>query len=215
MAVTRRQRTIPPSMFIDEELVELPTEVRFTGIALRFRADDYGRAAANPILGKADVYPLTPETSHEEIDDHLIALEDVGYITLYVVEGKTYFQIMDWPKVDRPGPSNTPPPPDQTSVTPVTANSREPLVVGGKEGRKGEGEEGMGVTGVGQQGVSAGAPRSLADLAGTSEPSPFCQRHPIGTEDKCGPCGGARKRHEVWTRSQVGDEEDLVEEEAA
>lgn len=30
------------------------------------------------------------------------------------------------------------------------------------------------------------------------EPSPYCGAHPGGTNDKCGPCGAARRQHKAW-----------------
>jgi hypothetical protein len=32
------------------------------------------------------------------------------------------------------------------------------------------------------------------------EPSPFCSRHPNGTEKPCGPCGSAKLRHGRWEK---------------
>lgn len=46
---------------------------------------------------------------------------------------------------------------------------------------------------------------TLAYLRTIPEPSPFCYRHPIGSDTKCGPCGGARKRNESWHRAHDGD----------
>jgi hypothetical protein len=39
-------------------------------------------------------------------------------------------------------------------------------------------------------------------LALDVEPSTFCSRHPAGTEDPCGPCGVARRRHDRWWELQ-------------
>ncbi|GAB3166679.1 hypothetical protein GCM10027059_26010 [Myceligenerans halotolerans] len=201
-------------MFSDEELLELPPEVRLTGLGLRFYADDHGRGSANPTLIKAQLWPLTPAVDNDAIDFHLVALEDAGYLQLYDVDGRTYFVLAEWPKTDRAQPSRIPPPPSgdatpdtvdsstQTLATSSRAARETPAVVGG---RKEEGEEGRG-GGDGGRGAAGGAGRTLADLAGTAEPSPFCSRHPIGTEDKCGPCGGARKRHEAWVKAQVDQE---------
>jgi hypothetical protein len=38
--------------------------------------------------------------------------------------------------------------------------------------------------------------------AGSQPPPLFCRRHPNGTDDKCGPCGDARRRYEAWTRDR-------------
>ena len=34
--------------------------------------------------------------------------------------------------------------------------------------------------------------------AAAAEPSPFCSKHPTGTEEPCGPCGTANRRHRAW-----------------
>lgn len=35
-------------------------------------------------------------------------------------------------------------------------------------------------------------------LDADDEPSPFCTKHPAGTEQPCGPCGTAKRRNKAW-----------------
>ena len=212
MAVTNRLRSFPPSMVTDEALLELDTEIRFTGLALRMYVDDHGRGPARPSLIRSQLYPLSPEITDEAIEWHLAVLEDVGYIRTYKADERMLLHMVEWPSQDRAQPSRLPPPPDDAPVSPdASRGPREPLatssrapredvaVVGGRK----EGEEGRGEGGAQGGGEAGGAGRARALLAGTEEPSPFCSKHPIGTEEKCGPCGGARKRNEAWLKVQM------------
>jgi hypothetical protein len=38
------------------------------------------------------------------------------------------------------------------------------------------------------------------------EPSPFCSKHPDGTEEPCGPCGTANRRHKAWVATKPARE---------
>jgi len=211
MALTNRQRPVPPSMFTDESLMELPPEVRLTGLGLRFYVDDAGRGPARPELIKGQLWPLDSDVTTDLILYHLLALEEAGYIRLYDVADRSYLVLVERPSIDRPQESRLPPPPEDADPEPLAESSRasrEPLaVVGGRkeeEGRRG-GREG----GQGKAGTLATA------LAGTPEPAPWCTKHPLGSDEPCGPCGGARKVHEMWVRAQVEVESGAIQEGAA
>ncbi|WP_419704970.1 hypothetical protein [Promicromonospora sp. NFX87] len=200
MAVTSRLRKIPPSMFADEVLLELPAEVRLTGLGLRFFANDQGRQTANPTMVKAQVWPLTQAVGEEQVEEHLVALEDAGYIRLYVVGGRTYFQLVEWPSVDNRSQedfSRVPPPPSAARSGPDTSIQTLAVV----EREKSEGVGG----GEGELRVGAGeAPQGTRSrLMGTPKPSPFCKRHPDGTDHPCAPCGRARLAHGEWVEAQM------------
>jgi hypothetical protein len=49
-------------------------------------------------------------------------------------------------------------------------------------------------------------PPSEADV----EPSPFCSRHPNGTDKRCGPCGSARLRHQRWQKREERRKAEVV-----
>lgn len=185
MNLSGRQRPLPAAIFKDERLMELPDKVRLTGIGLRFLADDQGRASATAALIRGGLWPLDQTVTDQDIDDHLLRLDQVGYLRLYAVGGRTYLVLADWPTVDRAHPSKLPPPPkpdpaeageakDDEATDPATA-------------------------------WVADARATQETLAAMPEPSPFCAFHlPLGTTVPCGPCGSARKRHDQWVRAQDG-----------
>lgn len=204
MAVTSRQRSVPSSMFADEVLLELPTDVRLTGLGLRFFANESGRQTANPILLKGSLYPLTDEVTTELLDEHLLTLEDAGYIQLYTVNKRTYFQVVDWPSVDKRGidMSRVPPPPSNPSNTGQTDSESSTQTLAVVEGEKREEREG-GREGETGEGAGEAPQGSRSRLLGTPKPSPFCKRHPDGTDHPCAPCGRARLAHGEWVEAQM------------
>lgn len=218
MAVTNRQRSVPSSMWNDEALIELDTEIRFTGLSLRFYVDDHGRGSANPSLIRSQLYPLTPEITNEALEWHLAVLEDVGYIRTYKHDKKMLLQLVEWPSQDRGQPSRLPPPPDDdTSPSPdASRGPREPLATSSRASREGlavveereKREEGR-ESGESEGGEESEAERARALLVAMPEPSPFCKKHPVGTEKKCPPCGTARLANAQWVRARMeaSDEE--------
>jgi hypothetical protein len=213
MAVTNRQRSVPPSMLNDEALIELDVEIRFTGLALRFYVDDHGRGSANPSLIRSQLYPLHPEVTNEAIEWHLTVLEDVGYIRTYKDDKKKLLlQVLEWPSQDRAQPSRLPAPPDdgqppspdasrgpREALATSSRAAREPLAVVEEREQRGErGEESE--SGAGEESEAA---RARALLVGKPEPSPFCRKHPTGTDGKCMPCGRARLAHGQWVKAQM------------
>lgn len=171
-----RQRPVPPEDFTSEELLTLPAAVRATMTGLRMHADDQGRENANQRLLWSSIWPLSEEVTEEQIVDHLLELDAVGWLTIYSAGGRTYYQVDNWPKVDHGKPSRLPPPPSRT----IRDTDREPFAA--REGeRAGESERPEGA-----------ASRTDRDLG----PSPFCTEHPDGINEPCRDCGTARLRHE-------------------
>jgi len=212
MAVTNRLRSVPPSMASDEVLLELDPEIRLTGLLLRFYVDDHGRGSANPELVRSQLYPLTPDLDGEVVEWHLAVLEGVGYIRTYKADKKLLLQVVEWPSQDRAQPSRLPAPPDEDPPPSPDASrgsrealatssraSREPLAVVEKREERGE-ERASGESGAGEESEAA---RARALLVGKPEPSPFCKKHPTGTDGKCMPCGRARLAHGQWVKAQM------------
>jgi hypothetical protein len=48
-------------------------------------------------------------------------------------------------------------------------------------------------------------PEGGASSSPDTAPSPFCSTHPQGTEDDCGPCGGARRRYAAWQEQEAAE----------
>jgi hypothetical protein len=179
MAMTRR-RTVTPEGFSREEMLSLPPAVRLTEISLRLYADDHGRERVNSRLMLASFYPLDREMTEATIEEHLLMLDEAGALTLYALDGATFYSMVEWPTVDRPQPSRYPSPP----IASESRTDRERFVAGERESeRAGEGAE-------------RGPARSDRD----ERPSPFCRAHRDtgGTADPCRECGRARLQRSVW-----------------
>jgi len=154
----------------------LPPVVRLTAIGLRLHADDQGRENANQRLLWASIWPLSEDVSEGDLILHLLTLEEAGYITVYSVGPRAYYQIVDWPKVDHGKPSRLPAPPLRESSR---ESNREAFsaVEGESEGEWRE---------------ESPPPRTIPG----SLPSPFCRAHPDGVDQPCRNCGTARLRHD-------------------
>ncbi len=176
----RRQRSIPPEVWTDETLSSLPSAVRLTAIGLRMHADDAGRENANTRLLWASLYPLSEEVTEEHLTEHLLELAYAKEIVLYTVGDRTYYQIVDWPKVDHPQQSRLPAPPPEALAN-ASRTVREAFAAGGEE----------------RAGEEAGGPGDTSRTDRDGVRSPFCPQHPEGTFTPCGPCGTARMQHEA------------------
>lgn len=177
MGIGSRNRAITTRVFTDPAMLALPLEVRWTAIGLRLHADDEGREVAHPRLLWSSIWPLSEVVTEDELILHLLTLEDVGEIQLYSAGDRTYYRIIDFPKVDRGQPSGHPNPPPLANQSRIDREgTRETFAAGEREG----GEEARGVF--------------RGDM-----PPPFgCPEHPEGSFDPCGPCGTARMRHQAW-----------------
>lgn len=184
MTMTKR-RQMTPTDWNDEDLQSMSPLERLTWFGLRMFADDEGRESANAARIRAALFPLDPTVTEDTIDETLLRFADLDLLVLYVVGGRTYFALLEWPRVDRPQESRIPAPPVSTR----SGSSPDPIAV--EESREGRGE--------------SAESEEREDRSGSSpdqEPSPFCSKHPDGTEKPCGPCGTARKRHEMALRGR-------------
>lgn len=187
MAISR-QRALPPELFTDPSLLALPAAVRLTLVGLYMHADDSGREVAHERLLWAHLWPESEEVLEEHMPDHLLLIAETSFVVLYGAAGKTHYQLILWPKVDRPKPSKLPPPPADLLAKAsriIREGTHESFAAGGE--REESGEE--------RSEESAGRSRSFRDALG---PEPWCPDHPGGTFTPCGPCGTARMQHTRW-----------------
>lgn len=187
-----RQRTLQAELWRRRKWVALEPMTRLTSIGLQASADDHGRGPVEPLLIKADIYPLDQEVTADLILEHVLDLDTAEFLTLYQVGPDTFFQITHWPRVDRPNPSDVPPPPDPLPTD--SGSTPEPfrVVEGERRERVREGRE-----------SADGEAPSVLDPESDEAPSPFCTAHPNGTTDPCRGCGLARLRHsQFWQRQR-------------
>lgn len=198
--VMSRQRMLPPDIFTDELLIDLPLEVRWTAVGLRMHADDHGRETANPLLLKSSIWPASPEITPDSIVDHLLLLDQVGYIAIYAAGGRNFYAVAEWPVVSHPARSRIPEPPagafQSASGGPPESFSA---------GERGERDEREWAAGAEER-----PPGSALDLS----PSPFCKIHqPNGTTNDCRHCGTARLAHDHWIERRRAEERARMDDE--
>jgi hypothetical protein len=197
----RKKRDILPEMFRNEELLALPVATRLTAVGLRLYADDHGRESATPALIKAALWPLDTDVTDAVINEQLLELAYADYLVLYQVGPRTYFQVIEWPRVDHPVESRIPPAPHANP----SGTDPDSIAAGERERREsGEGAEGEGAW------RDAEWARESARAEGENSrtdpdvpPSPFCRSHPRGTDSPCRNCGTARLRHRSWSDQQL------------
>ncbi|MBD3753045.1 MAG: hypothetical protein IE935_11630, partial [Micrococcales bacterium] len=73
-------------------------------------ADDEGRETVTDWKLRPSIWPGDP-ISEDELVGHLLELHDAGYLGLYDANGRTYYQLREWPSVSHPKPSTHPEPP--------------------------------------------------------------------------------------------------------
>ena len=94
-------RVIKDSICESEKLAEL-TDFEFRlWVGLVVSADDAGRGDARPAIIKGHVVPLRERVTVKDIDAALHALAAKGCISLYSVDGRSYFWFPSWAKHQR------------------------------------------------------------------------------------------------------------------
>ncbi|MFJ4173364.1 hypothetical protein [Microbacterium sp. NPDC089696] len=170
-----RIRTIKPEFWTDGAMIALPFEARLFYIGMWNHSCDRGHMSDDPMGLKLKVLPADP-VDGAALVDMLIASGRVERIEL--PGGRRYLVIPrfnDHQRVDTRWNSRCPVCAhlDSVGLTETHASLGDLTPGGEGRGKEGNGEEG------------ADAPLS-----------PFCSKHPQGTDDPCRACGTARKRYE-------------------
>lgn len=168
-------------------------------------ADDEGRLELRPDLIAGHLYPGDPAMTADVIEEHLLELDDAGFLTIYTVAGRTLLQLASPLVTQRPSPSPLPPP----ARSPDPEDSGRFLAVGGaREGARERAEERVRAEQAEraaewaaweQEQEREAAPRRPLLL---DAPPIGCPDHPNGRYEDCGPCGTWRRRHELWLAQQ-------------
>ena len=89
-------RIIKESTFQSDKVASLSDFEFRLWVGLITTADDAGRGDARPAIIKGRVFPLRDRVSLKDIDIAVHGLADKGCISLYVVDGKSYFYFPTW-----------------------------------------------------------------------------------------------------------------------
>jgi hypothetical protein len=132
-----RIRSIKPEFCTSEAIAVLSIPCRLHFAMLWTHSDDHGRGADNPRLIKAALWPLDDDVDVEQVERWQQELAAAGRLVRYEVDGRRYFQVVNWdehqhPQKPKPSPI---PAPSEGSAVPVsdeyaTQNGSVPSVVG-------------------------------------------------------------------------------------
>lgn len=95
-------RMIKTEVRTSEKVASWPLEVRYFWILLWGYVDDHGKGKDNPLLIKADCFPLDEDITSETIDRWLCVLADAGVIVRYEVAGTRYLAVKNWSEHQKP-----------------------------------------------------------------------------------------------------------------
>lgn len=116
-----RARNIKPGFFTNDDLVELPFEVRLLFIGLWTIADKEGRLSDRPKKIKMEIFPA----DSVDCDAGLSLLAASGFIKRYSVKGVAYIKVLNWSKHQNPhikeAPSQIPDEEEQAPEIPEQA----------------------------------------------------------------------------------------------
>lgn len=138
-----RARIVKPEFFASRSLsrVSIPAAITFQG--LWSDADSAGRGVADTRLLKGHIWPLRDEITPAIVSAHLDELSR-EHITLYEVDGETYYEVRNWEKHQskayRTGDAVHPEPPDPATCTTNRAPCTTNLALREGKGREGKKE---------------------------------------------------------------------------
>lgn len=89
------KRMIDPALWQSETMSQLTCEQRLLFIGLFSNADDQGRLRGHPSLIRSLIFPYD-DISIKKITADLEAIEAIGSIHQYQVDGKCYIQVVGW-----------------------------------------------------------------------------------------------------------------------
>jgi hypothetical protein len=182
-----QDRMLRASMRWSEKVNEWPIELRYFWTQLWGYCDDYGRGRWDNRLIKADAFPLDDDVNAARVGRWMQGLEQAGVIVGYDVAGRRYFECVNWDEHQEPPYKKRTDVPDRDGHLPnPPKRSRKPQNVPEPSAPK----EGEGEREIEREGESASAP------------TPFCPRHPHGTDRACMPCKRARLDFEAWEKTQ-------------
>jgi hypothetical protein len=203
-----RIRSQKPEFWQDQELAEsCSRDARLVYKGLWNMCDEWARTRGDARHVKGALLPYDDDLGPGDVDALIDELVTAGKVVRYFANGGTYLWLPNLHRHQRLEPdrvpSRLPAPPDagEPALFDVTSHAvqicaDEPAPRTDKSAprvraRSGSREQ---VAGVGD-GAHGRAP-------GTA-PSRYCDKHPNGTDERCGPCGRARERFEAW-ESQRG-----------
>jgi len=194
-----KTRMLKNDLRTSEKVASWPVELRYFWVLLWGYVDDHGKGRDNPLLVKADCFPLDPDITHDTVNGWLWDLVAAGVIVRYTVDGHEYFQIVNWKEHQKPPHPTDDVIPSFDAPAAVRRALHEDFMKDAGSPPRNAGaphEDFTPVFGLGRGWVEGG------DANASKEPPLFCSAHPHGTERPCGPCGDARRVYDAWQKTR-------------
>jgi hypothetical protein len=121
-----RIRTVKPAFFLSRTIAKLPLSARLTFIGLWTYVDDDGRGVDDARLIKGALWALDDRQTTKKVGDDLAAIEKLGLIERYTVDGAPYLRVRGFrehQRINRPQESKLPASPEEAvEGTPASGN---------------------------------------------------------------------------------------------
>lgn len=172
---------IRQSMRASEKVNSWPIPLRYFWTQLWGYCDDHGRGRRDARLILADTFPMDEEVTLEMVERWMVALEKSGVIATYKVNGKSYFECVNWDEHQEPPYYKKTDIPDKSGIVPIAQKRSAKFQKVPEKFSRIEG--GIEVEEKGKE-----PPRKCPEHAGT-------RFAPL-----CGNCKEARLEHEQWVK---------------
>jgi len=200
------------------EYMRAPDEAKVTALGLWTSTDSEGRMELVPELIAAEIYP--GRAAVDLVQVHLSMLMASGFLTIYQAAGSEWIALTRPLRSDRRGAESTCPPPPEVSPDHLHETPRNHAAVGRERVRAGGGRAGGSSA---RERAEARVRAEQAERAGVwaewrgeresttrmpsrpllmDAPPIGCPDHPNGRYADCGPCGTARRQHDLWVAQE-------------
>lgn len=176
-----QDRVLRAGMRSSEKVNSWPIPLRYFWSMLWGYCDDFGRGRRDARLIVADTFPIDEEVDSRTVERWMKALEGAGVIDTYEVDGKRYFECVNWWEHNDLVYLKKTEIPDRAGDIPKPGKRSEKVQ---KVSKKSQGKEGE---------VEEEREREEEREEENSPPTPFCKKHPNGTDTPCRACGNARR----------------------
>lgn len=97
-----RIRSVKPEFCTSEAIAALSRDLRLHFIQLWTYADDYGRGKDEPRVIKGAIWPIDDDVTPEQVEQWQAALARAGRIVRYTVDGRQFFEVVNWCEHQKP-----------------------------------------------------------------------------------------------------------------
>lgn len=200
MSTKSVQKRISSEDLLFPGYLRAPTLAKPTALGLWLTTDGLGRRELVPELIAAAIYP--GEAATELIIEHLLLLEESGFLTIYQEDGTEFVALRRPLRTDaRVAWSNCPEPPREVSRSFAAVGGAGERARARARDESDERARDWATWEAEQERTRLPARPLLLDA-----PPIGCPDHPNGRYSDCGPCGTARRRHDKWIAQQRYDD---------